>query len=62
MAMSLKAMLPARFRSDTPVVPIVRLSGAIGAPPVSVPGCRLPASRRRSPRLFRSNARQPSRS
>ena len=32
MTMSLKAMLPARFRSDTPVVPIVRLSGAIGAP------------------------------
>ena len=32
MAMSLKAMLPARFRNDIPVVPVIRLSGAIGAP------------------------------
>jgi serine protease SohB len=31
MPMSIKAMLPARFRNDHPVVPVIRLSGAIGA-------------------------------
>ena len=31
MAVSLKALVPARFRRDSPVIPLVRLSGAIGA-------------------------------
>jgi signal peptide peptidase SppA len=31
MAISLKAWIPARFRSDAPVIPLVRLSGAIGS-------------------------------
>ncbi len=31
MAMSLNSILPARFRNDHPVVPVIRLSGAIGA-------------------------------
>jgi signal peptide peptidase SppA len=31
MATSLRSLLPARFRSDQPVIPVIRLSGAIGA-------------------------------
>ena len=32
MAISLRALLPRRFRRDRPVIPVLRLSGAIGAP------------------------------
>ena len=31
MTLSLKALVPTRFRRDSPVIPLIRLSGAIGA-------------------------------
>ena len=51
-------MLPARFRADIPVVPVVRLSGIIGASAPLRPGLMLSTTARALERAFStSNAR-----
>jgi serine protease SohB len=49
---ALRSMLPARFRSDVPVVPVVRLSGTIGAVTPLRPGLMLSTVARALERAF----------
>jgi serine protease SohB len=49
---ALRSMLPARFRSDVPVVPVVRLSGTIGAVTPLRPGLMLSTFARALARAF----------
>jgi serine protease SohB len=49
---ALRAMLPARFRSDIPVVPVVRMSGAIGISSPLKPGLTLANVARSLDRAF----------
>jgi serine protease SohB len=48
----LNALIPARFRSDTPVVPVVRLSGMIGVTTPLRPGMTLAGLTRTLDRAF----------
>jgi serine protease SohB len=48
----LRMLLPARFRTDIPVVPVVRLSGVIGAAMPLRPGLSLAATARSLERAF----------
>src|SRR6195952_4800229 len=49
---SLRALLPARFRGDIPIVPVVRLSGAIGISSPLKPGLTLGGVARSLERAF----------
>jgi serine protease SohB len=49
---ALRSLLPARFRSDVPVVPVVRLSGTIGAVTPLRPGLMLSTVARALERAF----------
>jgi serine protease SohB len=48
----LRMLLPARFRADIPVVPVVRLSGVIGAAAPMRPGLSLASTARSLERAF----------
>ena len=51
-ATSLRELVPARFRTDRPVVPVLRLSGVIGFSTPLRPGLRLAGIARALDRLF----------
>jgi serine protease SohB len=49
---ALQPLIPQRFRSDTPIVPVVRLSGAIGIQTPLRPGLTLPGIAKSLDRAF----------
>ena len=58
---ALRPLIPARFRTDIPIVPVVRLSGVIGISTPLKPGLTLANVARSLDRAF-SHEKQPARS